>query len=251
MGIIEASVIVILLIVIYLFIKKKRSTCSSKCAGKTTKPAQQTSEAPSSSSPSQNDAANAQAEPAQTTPMPAVSAVKTQAPAVSQAAKDTNSSVQQPVTKKTTPNPEQVKKVRDMVEFVSGSAPNDSILSRHHQAEIEARIDRCLNDAQQLAQLTHDFQNQQTVSASKPKAPEAKAVATVLDDKLVLLPQDSVLSRHYKNHIRSMIEQLVAPRPTDSILRRHYEALVDYKLAQCLNDKQAMNQLIAEYQQAH
>ncbi|MCK9396146.1 MAG: hypothetical protein M0Q44_11205 [Methylobacter sp.] len=61
------------------------------------------------------------------------------------------------------------------------------------------------------------------------------------------LPQDSILRRHYMTHLCTMLESLVPPRPTDSVLRRHYDAMIVTQIAQCLNDKKAMEQLLHAY----
>jgi len=62
------------------------------------------------------------------------------------------------------------------------------------------------------------------------------------------LPQDSILRRHYFTHLCTMTEALAPPRPTDSILCRHYDTMIVAKIAQCLNDKNAMEQLICDYE---
>jgi hypothetical protein len=45
-----------------------------------------------------------------------------------------------------------------------------------------------------------------------------------------LLPEDSVLRRHFITQLRSEIELELFPRPTDATLQRHYDALVETKL---------------------
>lgn len=62
------------------------------------------------------------------------------------------------------------------------------------------------------------------------------------------LPEDSVLRRHYLTHLCAMIEAVNPPRPTDSVLSRHYDTLLVAKMDQCLNDSQALDQLIDEYE---
>jgi hypothetical protein len=46
----------------------------------------------------------------------------------------------------------------------------------------------------------------------------------------LLLPEDSVLRRHFITQLRSEIELELFPRPTDATLQRHYDALVEAKL---------------------
>jgi len=45
-----------------------------------------------------------------------------------------------------------------------------------------------------------------------------------------LIPEDSVLRRHYITQLRSEIELELCPRPTDFNLQRHYDTLVAEKL---------------------
>jgi hypothetical protein len=63
-----------------------------------------------------------------------------------------------------------------------------------------------------------------------------------------LLPEDSVLKRHYLTNVCTMIESLVPSRPTDSVLCRHYDAMIAAEIDQCLNDKTAMEKLIHDYE---
>ena len=58
-----------------------------------------------------------------------------------------------------------------------------------------------------------------------------KAVAaTVASSGNILVPEDSVLRRHYITQLRTEIELGLSPRPTDSTLQRHYDALVAAEL---------------------
>ena len=49
-------------------------------------------------------------------------------------------------------------------------------------------------------------------------------------EKTLLIPEDSVLRRHYITQLRSEIELDLFPRPTDSTLQRHYDTLVAVEL---------------------
>lgn len=60
-------------------------------------------------------------------------------------------------------------------------------------------------------------------------------------------PQDSILRRHYLTHVINMIESL-SPPPTESVLCRHYTTITAEKIAQCLSSTQAMEQLVADYE---
>lgn len=46
----------------------------------------------------------------------------------------------------------------------------------------------------------------------------------------VILPEDSMLRRHFLTQLQSEIEATLYPRPTDSVLQRHYDALVATEL---------------------
>ena len=48
--------------------------------------------------------------------------------------------------------------------------------------------------------------------------------------KTAVLPEDSVLKRHFLTHLRAEIEAELFPRPSDSILQRHYDAMVAAEL---------------------
>lgn len=61
------------------------------------------------------------------------------------------------------------------------------------------------------------------------------------------VPQDSTLKRHFVSHLRTMIESL-KPRPTDSTLSRHYDSLINAEVDHCVNDKDALERLIAQYE---
>jgi len=50
-----------------------------------------------------------------------------------------------------------------------------------------------------------------------------------------VLPEDSVLRRHFLTQLRSEIEAQLAPRPTDAVLKRHYEQLIASKMAEYLS----------------
>jgi len=62
-----------------------------------------------------------------------------------------------------------------------------------------------------------------------------------------LLPQDSMLRRHYLTHIRAMMTALSPSHPTELALSRHYDTQITTNIERCLNDKTAMEQLIADY----
>lgn len=84
--------------------------------------------------------------------------------------------------------------------------------------------------------------------ATKPSGDIGSSAKPEADIPTSCLPEDSILRRHYLNHLCTMIESLVPPRPTESVLCRHYDAMVVTRIARCLNDKKAMEQLIHDYE---
>jgi hypothetical protein len=56
------------------------------------------------------------------------------------------------------------------------------------------------------------------------KAVEIHARPIVIEKQR--LPQDSILRRHFLNHLRSQIEAGYPSRPTDSILKRHFDNFI-------------------------
>lgn len=76
--------------------------------------------------------------------------------------------------------------------------------------------------------------------------PQAKEAAENISSGLI--PQDSILKRHYLTHVCAMIESIAPPRPTDSVLCRHHDAMIVTEIDLCLNNKKAMEQLIHAYE---
>jgi hypothetical protein len=88
-----------------------------------------------------------------------------------------------------------------------------------------------------------------TEPAVKPAVTIATAPIEVSTTEInSLLPQDSILSRHYLTHICSMIESLAPLRPSDSVLCRHYDAMLAAKLVQCLTNEEALAQLFHDHE---
>ncbi|MBL6987193.1 MAG: hypothetical protein ISR72_09185 [Methylobacter sp.] len=84
----------------------------------------------------------------------------------------------------------------------------------------------------------------------EPSAPPQvkETVTPPIEDTSYNLPQDSILRRHYLTHVCTMIESLAPVQPTESVLCRHYHTMTFTTLAHCLSNKNAMEQLIADYQ---
>ncbi len=89
----------------------------------------------------------------------------------------------------------------------------------------------------------------QPVSDMKPSVkPQIVETKISIPENNSSLPEDSILKRHYFTHVCTMVEALAPSRPTDAVLCRHYDAMIVAKIDQCLNDKQALAQLLEDYQ---
>lgn len=86
--------------------------------------------------------------------------------------------------------------------------------------------------------------------ATRIVKPENKPVVAKQTHQLEnnLLPQDSMLKRHYLTNLRAIITSLSPQPPTDSALSRHYNTQIAAKIEQCLNNEQAVAQLISQYE---
>ncbi|MDD1621907.1 MAG: hypothetical protein LUQ11_10545 [Methylococcaceae bacterium] len=59
---------------------------------------------------------------------------------------------------------------------------------------------------------------------------ESKRINTQRSESLLVIPEDSVLRRHFITQLRSQIERDMYPRPIDPTLQRLYDAMVDDEL---------------------
>ncbi|MDO9162399.1 MAG: hypothetical protein Q8N35_07170 [Methylococcaceae bacterium] len=75
-------------------------------------------------------------------------------------------------------------------------------------------------------------------------AVEPELQASLITPNYSLLPEDSVLKRHYFSQIQTLLEESLPTKPSDATLKRHYEAVLTDKLEQVLNDKHLLNQLL-------
>lgn len=94
----------------------------------------------------------------------------------------------------------------------------------------------------------------QPVTAPQNEAPEVVAPvinpvepalqANPIAPSYSLLPEDSVLKRHYFSQIQALLEESLPTKPSDATLKRHYEAILAEKLEQVLNDKALLDPLL-------
>ncbi len=59
---------------------------------------------------------------------------------------------------------------------------------------------------------------------------EPKRIKTRCSESLLVIPEDSVLRRHFITQLRSQIEREMYPRPIDPTLQRLYDSMVDDEL---------------------
>jgi hypothetical protein len=64
-------------------------------------------------------------------------------------------------------------------------------------------------------------------------------ISALSTESTVLIPEDSVLRRHFMTQLRNEIEMNLFPRPTDSTLQRHYDAMVAMELENRLSGLEA------------
>jgi hypothetical protein len=134
--------------------------------------------------------------------------------------------------------------VRAMLEALTLPRPTDSALRRHYEQLIASQLEHCLTDNVAIETVLARYQAHQMSLSARTKVEAQTAMQTTY---AVLIPQDSMLRRHYLTHLRSMLEALTAPRPTDSALRRHYEQLISSQLEEVLTDQVKMANLLARY----
>lgn len=72
------------------------------------------------------------------------------------------------------------------------------------------------------------------IKATQPTTPSLSASISSASKKPVI-PEDSMLRRHFITELRNQIESSHQPRPTDSTLLRHYLAMIESELNSCLN----------------
>jgi hypothetical protein len=114
-----------------------------------------------------------------------------------------------------------------------------------------AVVNSQITDAEVVASSTPEPVKQpvsNVETAAKPQAKEAASSAKISNTGFIGFPEDSVLKRHFYNHLFTMIEELAPQCPTDSVLRRHYYTMLVTQIDQCLNDKKAVERLIYNYE---
>lgn len=165
------------------------------------------------------------------------------------------------VSKAEAPTPESVSELASNT--VAITIPEDSVLRRHYLATQQAERDALTQPypADSVLRRHYDTQHRLvlddagiTLSVSEAVEPSSVAgenqptQATIIEKVVekapvhvdpspaactqtrLLVPQDSVLKRHFLQCLQAEIEAGLSPTPTDSVLRRHHVSLVAAEL---------------------
>lgn len=87
-------------------------------------------------------------------------------------------------------------------------------------------------------------QNEAPAVIAPTKPVETERQVSQITPNYSLLPEDSVLRRHYFSQVQALLEESLPTKPSDATLKRHYEAILAEKLEQVLNDKHLLGQLL-------
>ncbi len=124
--------------------------------------------------------------------------------------------------------------VRMMVVATTFPRPTDSMLSRHYDEMIDAKAEDCLENEAKMARLLAEYEEYEKAQVSKKTPAAAKAVVSE-SKRGCIVPEDSMLRRHFLTNLRATIEKNKAQRPTDSALRRHYDAMINAEIENYLS----------------
>jgi hypothetical protein len=147
--------------------------------------------------------------------------------------------------------------VRAMMNSLNPSRPTELALSRHYDTQINANIERCLNNKMAMDQLIADYADYKKtlirpVTESQPIAVTVEKPQTIIEPsvqvetvtqssavlpqhKVSKVPKDSMLRRHYLTNLYSQVAANMSPRPTDATLCRHYDAMLEHEVNNQLN----------------
>lgn len=98
--------------------------------------------------------------------------------------------------------------VQALVEELLPSRPTDATLRRHYNAMLADRLEECLSNKEAMDRLVSECQLHKQVSAKQTSVttPSDHPVNTVTNPEQSnsQVPEDSMLSRHYFTHLRSL-----------------------------------------------
>ncbi|MGZ8249473.1 hypothetical protein [Methylomagnum sp.] len=155
-----------------------------------------------------------------------------------------------------------------MLETVAAPRPTDSVLKRHHQHLLQSRLQACLRDKACRDKLTAEYEACRASKAATvaptpapvmdipaPASAPVVAIAAPAPSQpaksapaAVQIPQDSILRRHFLNHLAYMLEAIAPCRPTDSVLKRHHAQWLRNQLDACLSDPARLNKVLSDYE---
>lgn len=117
--------------------------------------------------------------------------------------------------------------------------PEDSVLKRHYWAQLAAEQAAIKNPYPTDSVLRRHYEQKQIANFNLAIAEVAAGDSELSDDpiqmasvtpiKVIAIPEDSVLKRHFLSGIRHEIESKT-PRPTDAVLKRHHKQLIDSQI---------------------
>jgi hypothetical protein len=121
--------------------------------------------------------------------------------------------------------------------------PEDSVLQRHYWAQLAAEQAAIKNPYPTDSVLRRHYEQKQIANFNLAIAEVAAGdselsdvsddpiqMASVTPIKVIAIPEDSVLKRHFLSGIRHEIESKNPPRPTDAVLKRHHKQLIDSQI---------------------
>ncbi|MGR9051573.1 MAG: hypothetical protein ACU84J_02890, partial [Gammaproteobacteria bacterium] len=106
--------------------------------------------------------------------------------------------------------------------------PEDSVLRRHYLANLQAEQDALIDPypTDSILRRHRESMAMALLDSAKPQVvAETAPVQHIVVDQAPVVPEDSVLRRHYFANLQAEQDALTDPYPTDSILRRHRDSM--------------------------
>lgn len=114
------------------------------------------------------------------------------------------------------------------VESAESDVPEDSVLHRHYLANREAERLARTEPYPSDSVLHRHYDAAHCLHLEEPAACQSKPACLAVKP---VIPQDSVLRRHFLAQLQAEIESGLPAVPSDSVLRRHYQAMVASELS--------------------
>jgi hypothetical protein len=118
-----------------------------------------------------------------------------------------------------------------MVTELHSAPPSEATLLRHYNSDIAAKVAECVTNEAALQQLILAYDAAKPVVTQVAQIVEPVVTAepvpvAIPSAKVVRIPEDSMLRRHYLTQIHALAAAKLPARPSDSTLRRHYDTLL-------------------------